>query len=234
MKAVALAVLLALGLFAYRSAQAQGVAVDTQGDGGAMPVGNWWDELTPAAFMQLESEAAPARQAIEQETQAMQDQRNVTAFLTVISRAEGTDRAGDPYRVCFGYKHTINSFADHPAITGEWRGERLSDAHCRGAGLNPGCVSTAAGRYQIIRPTWQRIKKKTGLTSFSPASQDAACIELIKERGAFADVQAGRFTQAIEKCRKEWASLPGASYGQGERSAAWLVSAYRQAGGVVA
>lgn len=159
--------------------------------------------------------------------------RNTRAFLDMISVSEGTNK-GDSYRVCYGYRHTLQSFADHPAITGEWSGERLSDSMCRGAGLNPGCVSTAAGRYQIIRPTWVSCKRALGLVDFSPESQDRAAIYLIDKRGALADVKAGRVADAIEKCRKEWASLPGAGYGQGERQLSALVDAYENAGGVVA
>lgn len=242
-KALALFGLAALGLLAYRQATAapmqaapteQGASNEWEWLTYTAPVSNWWDQLTPAAFAQLEAEAAPQVQAIEQAEQVMQADRNVRAFLTAIAMAEGTEREADPYRVCYGYKHTLSSFADHPAITGEWRGERLSDAHCRGAGLSPGCVSTAAGRYQIIRPTWATIKARLKLPDFSPESQDLACIALIQGRGALADVQAGRFAQAVEKCRKEWASLPGANYGQGERTLPWLQARYAQAGGVLA
>jgi muramidase (phage lysozyme) len=48
------------------------------------------------------------------------------------------------------------------------------------------------------------------------------------------DVLAGRFDVAIYKCRKEWASLPGAGYGQGERSFTSLVQVYQYAGGQMA
>lgn len=240
-KAALLLGVAALGLLAYRQAAAAPVQAPTEqgADDWAWldltaPVSNWWDQITPVAFAQIEAENAGNFQAVEQVEQGMQEQRNIDAFLTAIAMAEGTDREIEPYRVCFGYKHTIASFADHPAITGEWRGEKLSDAHCRGAGLKPGCVSTAAGRYQIIRPTWARLKVQERLPDFSPASQDAACIALIRGRGALDDVKAGRFAQAIDKCRKEWASLPGAGYGQGERSLPWLQAQYAQAGGIVA
>lgn len=158
---------------------------------------------------------------------------NTRAFLDMIATSEGTAK-GDGYRICYGYKHTLQSFSDHPAITGEWMGERLPDSMCRGAGLNPGCVSTAAGRYQIIRPTWVTCKRALGLVDFSPESQDRAAIYLIRQRGALEDVQAGRVAVAIEKCRKEWASLPGAGYGQGERKLADLVAAFESSGGVLA
>jgi lysozyme len=159
---------------------------------------------------------------------------NLAAFLNMIAFAEGTLKAADPYRVCFGYKHTIASFADHPAVTREWMGERLPDAICRGAGMQPGCVSTAAGKYQIIRPTWVACKRALKLTDFSPASQDAAATQLITQRGALEDIKMGRIAKAIEKVRSEWASLPGAGYAQPERSIAALTAAFVKAGGNVA
>lgn len=161
-----------------------------------------------------------------------QQAQNLRAFLDMIAFAEGTDRAGDPYRVCYGYRHTIRSLADHPAITGEWGGERLPDAMCAGAGLGPGCVSTAAGRYQIIRPTWRELKADLNLPDFGPASQDAAAVELIRRRGALNDVYAGRIAQAIDKVAKVWASLPGAGYAQPERKLSNLLAAYGSAGGI--
>ena len=72
------------------------------------------------------------------------------------------------------------------------------------------------------------------MPDFGPASQDAAATELLRERGALARLEVGDFAGAIEKARKEWASLPGAGYGQGERSIAWLTEKFTNAGGVVA
>lgn len=164
------------------------------------------------------------------ETQAA----NVAAFLSVIRKAEGTDQAGDPYRVCYGYKHTITDLSDHPALTGEWRGERLPDAMCKNAGFGPGCVSTAAGAYQIIKPTWVNLRRSLGLFNFGQYSQDGAAIELIRRRGALEDVKAGRIAQAIDKCRNEWASLPGNYARQGQRSMGQLVAWYEQSGGITA
>lgn len=165
--------------------------------------------------------------AVSQEQAA----RNVAAFLAMIRSAEGTDRGGDPYRVCYGYRHTIRSLAEHPAVSGEWGGEVLPDSYCRGAGFGPGCKSTAAGAYQLIRPTWLELKRALALPDFGPASQDRAAIELIRRRGALNDVRAGRVAEAISKVAPTWASLPGAGYNQPERKLASLVSAYQAAGG---
>ena len=159
---------------------------------------------------------------------------NVRAFLTLIGYSEGTEQALDPYRVVYGYKHTIRDFSDHPAVTGEWTGERLSDALCRAAGFGPGCISTAAGRYQIIRPTWLSAKSALGLTDFTPESQDRAALWLIEQGGALDDVRAGRVGDAVSKVRRTWASLPASGWGQPERSMPSLIAAYTSAGGTLA
>jgi lysozyme len=159
---------------------------------------------------------------------------NVQAFLNTIAQAEGTAHAADPYRVCYAYKHTIADFSDHPAVTGEWKGEPLSAKMCLAAGHAPGCVSSAAGKYQIIKPTWLGLKAALGLPDFSPASQDAAAIELLRRRGALAKIQAGDIEGACAAARKEWASFPAAGYSQGERTVAWMVDRFTQAGGTLA
>jgi lysozyme len=159
---------------------------------------------------------------------------NLMAFLAMIRQAEGTASSPDPYAVCYGYSHTIQSYADHPAITGEWTGKRLSDTMCANAGMGPGCVSTAAGAYQIIKRTWSNLKGRLDLPDFGPASQDSAATELIRQRGALQDVLAGRFNDAVRKCRNEWASLPGNYAKQGQRNLDTLTAWYTAAGGTLA
>jgi lysozyme len=157
--------------------------------------------------------------------------RNTAAFLQVLRQAEGTEGQPDPYRVCYGYAHTIQSLADHPSVTGEWMGERLPDAMCANAGFGPGCKSTAAGAYQLIKPTWLDLRAALGLGDFGPANQDLAALHLVRRRGAIEDVKAGRFATAISKCRSVWASLPGNYAKQGQRSLELLTAWYRDAGG---
>lgn len=171
----------------------------------------------------------------------MSVEANVRAFLRAIVFAEGTARhprtgaALDPYRVCYGYSHTVQDLRDHPALTGEWKGERLPAEMCRRAGFPSGvCYSSAAGAYQIIKPTWVRVKGRLGLPDFGPESQDLAAVELIRARGALADVRAGRFDVAVRRCAAEWASLPGNAAGQPQRRRDDLVAAYMAAGGEVA
>lgn len=170
--------------------------------------------------------------AIMERNQTMQDAQdnNVQAMLPTIRYSEGTARAADPYRVCYGYRHTIADLSDHPAITGEWKGEPLDN-------LGPaykGLVSTAAGAYQITRATWLDAKKALGLTDFSPASQDAAAVWLIGKCAALDDLEAGRFDSAVRKCAARWASLPGSTSGQPTRQLASLEQVYTDAGGAIA
>ena len=155
---------------------------------------------------------------------------NLAAFLSMISHSEGTDRAPDPYRVCYGFTHTIADLSDHPAITGEWMGESLANLGPAYSGL----VSTAAGRYQLIRGTWRTCKNILHLPDFTGPSQDAAAAELIREAGALALVNDGRIGDAISNCRHVWASLPGSDVGQPTRTFADLMGAYTKAGGAFA
>lgn len=152
------------------------------------------------------------------------DRPEIAAFLATIAYSEGTWEEPDPYRVCFGYRHVINDLSDHPAVTGEWGGERLDPRLCQRAGIKSGrCRSTAAGAYQINKPTWvstRKVMAREGivLPNFGAESQDQAAWYLVGESGASAILLvSGDFESAIRKCAKRWASLPGAGYGQREK-----------------
>lgn len=144
--------------------------------------------------------------------------RNTRAFLDMLAYAEGT---GGPngYRTLFGGT-LFGSFADHP---------RQSFQFTNKAGKT--LRTTAAGRYQFLIRTWDALAKQLDLPDFGPESQDRAAIELIRQRGALRDVQAGRIQAAIAKCAPIWASLPGAGYDQQERKLSSLINTYAQAGG---
>ncbi len=146
---------------------------------------------------------------------------NLRAFLDMISFAEGT-LGQDGYRTMFGYRY-FTSYADHP---------RQYFSYTNQAGQT--IRTSAAGRYQIIVKTWDSLKSRLGLVDFSPASQDAAAIELIRERGALNDVRAGRIESAVNKVAPVWASLPGANVAQPMRTLSAVISAYQSAGGNLA
>ena len=154
------------------------------------------------------------------------------AFLGLICWAEGTSAGGrDPYRVVYGYGHTLADLSDHPAITGEWAGKLLRPEYCRRAGLRPGCRSTAAGAYQINRQTWldPALRKLYTPHSFSPAEQDAFCWHaLCRSLGIPALVGVGRIEAAITAASARWASLPRSSAGQPRKGMAQCIAEYRR------
>ena len=147
---------------------------------------------------------------------------NERAFLDMIAFSEGT--AGpDGYFAMFGFPapgRIATNLDDHPGLYFEFAdraGNRLK--------------TSAAGRYQFLLRTWRELQRSLNLPDFGPASQDAAALELVRQRGALNDVRAGRLQAAIAKCAKTWASLPGAGYNQPERKLSHLAAAYQQAGG---
>jgi muramidase (phage lysozyme) len=151
---------------------------------------------------------------------------NLEAFLTMIAVSEGTQNipgGENGYKVIVGSTMQkpilMDSYADHPRKRVE---------------LSPGLSSTAAGRYQILARYYDAYKAILKLPDFSPHSQDAIAIQMIRERQAHADVCAGRIDEAIAKCAAIWASMPGSNYGQHENSIVALRGAYLEAGGKLA
>jgi muramidase (phage lysozyme) len=126
--------------------------------------------------------------------------QNVQAFLALIRHTEG---AG--YSTLFGGEH-FTEFEDHP--------RRLITRTLGGKPI----TSTAAGAYQFLSRTWDECKKALGLPDFSPPSQDRAALYLIERRRALPAVLEGDWPTALERCNREWASLPGSPYGQPTKS----------------
>jgi len=138
---------------------------------------------------------------------------NVRAFLMMIRVGEGT--AGPKGYTTFFGGSQFSDLSRHPNV-----------AHTGG-----GYTSTAAGAYQFLYSTWQQLAAQYGLTDFSPASQDIGAVGLIKQRGALADVMAGRIASAIRKCNTIWASLAGSPYGQPTLTMADDLANFVNAGG---
>lgn len=228
-----LIVALGFGLVGLKFAQDAAQRAASSTTEGEEAAGEGWglSLATGLSYVNTINPLAIAGQAYEQNATG-QDMMNsqVKAFQAVIKFAEGTNLAADPYRVCYGYRHTIQSLADHPKVTGEWAGESL-------ASLGPayiGKISTAAGAYQMIRPTWLGAKRALGLRDFGPDSQDAACTYLMRGAGAVALLERGDFEGAVRACATTWASLPGHDEGQPEKSMSSLRSVFISAGGWIA
>lgn len=137
---------------------------------------------------------------------------NVVAWLRVI-RAGETSQDDNAYRTMFG-----------GGLFDGWQ-------HPRKANTAAGLTSTAAGAYQFLSRTWDECAKALDLPDFSPESQDLAALFLTKRRGALQLVIDGQIEQAIAKCNREWASLPGSPYGQPTRTLAQALAVYKAYGG---
>lgn len=159
--------------------------------------------------------------------QQTQNAPNLAAFLATIRACEGTN-GPNGYRALFGYRAAADApvfsdFAQHPD-------QRFSFRQTDGT-LG---FTTAAGAYQIIFATWDRLRLALALPNFSPPSQDAAATQLIRERKALDAVYAGDTATAFGRCWPVWASLPGSTYAQPVRSLAFAQQAFADAGGVPA
>lgn len=149
---------------------------------------------------------------------------NQRAFLDMIAFSEIGPAllalSDNGYNVCVGSTPSrpvlFKNYAQHPRI--------------RSAKLN----SDAAGRYQFMGRYWPVYRDLLKLPDFGPEAQDKWALHLIKECRAIDDIDAGRFHDAVHKCRSRWASFPGAGYKQPEHKIAALAAAYRNAGGTIA
>lgn len=143
---------------------------------------------------------------------------NVRAFLKAIRLGEGTEDEAGYYRIVGG--QIFNDDSAHPNVKVFVKRYQV--------------YSTAAGAYQIIRPTWDALVKQYGFPDFSAECQDEAAVALIAGRKALDDVKSGRFDDAVHKCSLEWASLPGSTAGQRTEDIAEVKRVYEANGGTYA
>ena len=183
-----------------------------------------------AAVTNLETNPIYNFVQIPPEVQAMTEpQAALSAFLFMIRSTEHVyprDVIGDAAYSIFYGGSKFQNFADHPVITGEKKGVPLPDQYCKAAGLKPGCVSTAAGAYQLIKGTWTRLRDRLNLPDFSPLSQDRAAVGLLEEIGAVDLIYAGDIEGAIHKASKIWASLPGSTAQQNPKALAYALNRF--------
>jgi lysozyme len=159
---------------------------------------------------------------------------NLSAFLYMLRACEHSAAdvaSGADYSTFFGGSR-FSDFSDHPANTGEKIGVPLRVEWCQAAGLSARCVSTAAGAYQITRPTWNDVRRPgrfgPALPDFTPASQDAAAVRLLDRAGALPAILDGRITDAIALASRLWASLPGSDSGQPHRPLSFAIAKFNE------
>lgn len=138
------------------------------------------------------------------ELEALLGNPNVRKMLDLISYAEGTQANG--YYTTFGGGRQ-SSLATH-------ENRRKSFKQTDGKSN----TSSAAGRYQFLKGTWDGLAKQYGLKDFGERSQDIGALALIAQKGQLERVVAGDIKGAVSNLGSVWASLPSSTYKQGKRS----------------
>jgi muramidase (phage lysozyme) len=137
------------------------------------------------------------------------------ALHDVIAWAEGTrNYSEDGYDVMFSFR-LMDRCNVHPN-------------RCIAFGST---CSTAAGRYQFLKGTWDSVRSANGLPNFEPESQEIGARYLVSTVRHVTVPQsrpmtASEFSNAMSKLSWEWASLPPGRYGQPNRTASQMRSMY--------
>lgn len=155
----------------------------------------------------------PAPGGSSSQTRASYGTKEQRAMLDAIAWAEG----GVSYRTMFGGGQFDTS--------GGWK---HPDTVVRSGGY----ASAAAGRYQFMPFTWDRVAKALGLRDFSPINQDRAAIFLIDEKlnGNSAEIlkRQGVTNFVMDALSREWAAVPMARGGSYHRQRAVRVAEFKE------
>lgn len=153
-------------------------------------------------------------------------------FLDLIAWSEGTghstltqNRGYDVLVTGVNGPAVFTDYSQHPLTV---HGVLVRPAHDD----QPALWSTAAGRYQVLRKTWEQYRGQLNLPDFSPLSQDRIAVQILMETRAHAAIEQHNIRQAISLCSHIWASFPGNSYGQGGHSMDTLVSEWNTLQGI--
>ena len=138
------------------------------------------------------------------ELEALLGNPNVRKMLDLISYTEGTQANG--YYTTFGGGRQ-SSLATH-----ENQRKRFKQTDGKSN------VSSAAGRYQFIKSTWDSLARQYGLSDFGERNQDIGALALIAQKGQLERVVAGDIKGAVSELGSVWASLPSSTYKQGKKS----------------
>lgn len=161
----------------------------------------------------------------------MQISNNLRAFLDMLAWSEGTSTS--PATKNNGYDVIVTGIDKKPEVFTDYSDHPFNKGRPSKVINSKGLTSNASGRYQFMLRDWSHYKGLLNLPDFGPLSQDKWAIQLIKERRAIVDIEAGNIVQAINNCRNIWASLPGAGYGQPEHKIEIILQQYQKVGGVL-
>lgn len=134
---------------------------------------------------------------------------NVRQFLNLIAHTEGTE--GNGYRTAFGGGR-LSSLSDHPRYSKTFKQKNGKTNK-----------TSAAGRYQFLRGTWDGLARQYGLKDFGPQSQDIAAVALLAQNGALGRILKGDMQGAVRKAGPTWASLPTAPASYSQPTKSWQV-----------
>ncbi|MFJ0285039.1 glycoside hydrolase family 104 protein [Acinetobacter baumannii] len=141
--------------------------------------------------------------ATSQQLMQLMNNPNARKMLDLIAAAEGVKYG---YNTLFGNQR-IDNLSAHPNIKKPFK---QTDGQVK--------YTTAAGRYQFLKDTWDGLARQYGIKDFSPQSQDFGALALLAQNGALPYVLKGDFNTAIKKSGSTWASLPTSPYAQNKRS----------------
>jgi len=156
--------------------------------------------------------------AIDEVVMQPDAQSQVNALLSVIRQFE----SNDDYYILYGGGH-FSDDSQHPNIRVPFYNPRRAGPY--GVAND---YSTAAGAYQINKPTYDTYAPRLGVTDFSPATQDMLAYVILNDVGADVAVANGDIAQAFQLASKKWASMPGSTAGQNPQALQVALNAYQQ------
>ena len=144
---------------------------------------------------------------------------NARDYLNMLAASEGTATQGNNgYNIMFR-GGMFNDYSAHP----NQRHEYIDKQGRKG-------VSTAAGRYQFLKGTYDGVAKQLGITDFSPESQDKVAIALMLQKGV--DFNDGAdLASNVGRINNVWTSLAGSTLGaqyHSTRDPQFLLNAFNQ------
>lgn len=141
--------------------------------------------------------------ATRQQLEKLLSNPNARKMLNMIADAEDVKHG---YNTIFGNER-FSDLSAHPNVRKQFK---QTDGRVN--------TTTAAGRYQFLKPTWDGLSRQYSLRDFSPRNQDIAALALMDQNGSLPYVLKGDFQTAVKKSGGTWASLPSSPYAQPKKT----------------